>query len=72
MQNTKRPTAQTRLQRKKIDWKHWIEKKILDYPRLIKLIIILDVVTICITHARHIKSGKLIKWLNLKVSAVPC
>ena len=41
---------------------------------MLKLIIILDLdlVTIFITHERLIKSGKLIKWLNINISIVPC
>ena len=39
-----------------------------------KLIIIpdLDLGTICKTHARQIKSGTLIKWLEMNVSVLPC
>ena len=40
---------------------------------MLKLIdlMILDLVIICITHARQIKSGKLIKWLNMIVFISP-
>ena len=34
------------------------------YPELLKLVIILDQFTICVTDVRQIKSGKLIKWFK--------
>ena len=42
------------------------------YPGLLKLIIIsdLDLVTMYIAHARQIKTGKLIRRLNMNVSTV--
>ena len=46
-------------------------KQTLGYPELLKLLIFLDLVTICITHARQIKSGKVIMVI-LNVSTVPC
>ena len=42
------------------------------YLGLLKLKIILDLVTICITHARQIKGGKLINWHNFNISTLPC
>ena len=36
------------------------------------LTIILDLVIVCITDARQIKNGKLIKWLYLNVYTVSC
>ena len=36
------------------------------------LVIILDLVTICIDHARQINSGKLLKWFNFNASTVLC
>ena len=47
-------------------------KNLLRYPGLLKFIIILNLVTICITHARQIKSGKLIIWLNFSIFMDPC
>ena len=42
-----------------------ILKYLLGYPGLLKLIIILNFVTICITHARQTKRCKLIKWYKM-------
>ena len=42
------------------------------YPELLKLINILDLVIISITHADKLRQGNLIKWLNLNVFTVPC
>ena len=41
------------------------------YPGLLKLYY-LDLVTICITHARQIKSDKLTKWFDSNISTVHC
>ena len=40
-------------------------------PKFI-IILALDLITIYMTHAIQIKNGKLIKWLNMNVSIVPC
>ena len=49
-----------------------IFKNVMGWPELLKLKIILDLITISITHARQIKTGKLTRWLNMNFSIVPC
>ena len=62
-------TAQTKFQKKKIKAQ---KKMLLRYPGFLKCMIVLDLVTICIAHARQYQCGMLTDCLNLNSFTVPC